>query len=68
MLHMVCEAPVLEDTLMRVMLVGLTRELPLSANDCMDIVDQLVKRAAMLSFEGDSSVPECFLCGFIPFP
>ena len=57
MLRMVCEAPVLEDTLMRVMLIGLTRELPLTANDCMDIVDQLVKRAAGLYYEGNSSFP-----------
>ncbi|KAK7113352.1 integrator complex subunit 1-like isoform X2 [Littorina saxatilis] len=52
MLRMVCEAPVLEDTLMRVMLIGLTKEMPLTANDCMDIVDQLVKRASMLYFDG----------------
>ena len=57
MLRMVCEAPVLEDTLMRVMLIGLTRELPLTANDCMDIVDQLVKRAAGLYYEGNISSP-----------
>ncbi|XP_076458972.1 integrator complex subunit 1-like isoform X2 [Babylonia areolata] len=51
MLRLMVEAPVLEDTLLRVILIGLTRELPLMAQDCMDIVDQLIKRAALLHMD-----------------
>lgn len=52
MLRLVCEAPVLEDTLMRVMVIGLSRDLPLSNADAVDMVDQLVRRASLLHFEG----------------
>ncbi|KAK7506750.1 hypothetical protein BaRGS_00002225 [Batillaria attramentaria] len=52
MLRMVCEAPVLEDTLMRIMVIGLSRDLPLSNADAVDMVDQLIRRAASLYSEG----------------
>ena len=37
---------------MRVLVIGLTRELPLSATDAMDIADMLVARAANAHTEG----------------
>lgn len=51
-LKMMSEACLKEDTLMRVLVVGLTRELPLSAADAMDIADVLVARAANAHTDG----------------
>ena len=58
MLRLVSEVPVQEDTLMRVMIIGLTRELGVNAADALELADQLIRRAAMLSNEGikDSTV------------
>ena len=52
MLRLVSEVPVQEDTLMRVMIIGLTRELGVNAADALELADQLIRRAAMLSNEG----------------
>ncbi|KAL8588066.1 hypothetical protein ACOMHN_012104 [Nucella lapillus] len=52
MLRLVYEAPVLEDTVLRVILIGLTRDLPLKAQDALDLVDSLVRRAAGLHLDG----------------
>ena len=49
---MMGEACLKEDTLMRVLVIGLTRELPLSPTDAMDIADVLVARAASAHTEG----------------
>ena len=49
---MMGEACLKEDTLMRVLVIGLTRELPLSPTDAMDIADMLVARAANAHTEG----------------
>uniref|UniRef100_A0A8C2L7E8 Integrator complex subunit 1 n=1 Tax=Cricetulus griseus TaxID=10029 RepID=A0A8C2L7E8_CRIGR len=38
--------PILEDTLMRILVIGLSRELPLGPADAMELADHLVKRAA----------------------
>ena len=51
-LHMMGEACLKEDTLMRVLVIGLARELPLSSTDAMDIADVLVARAANAHTEG----------------
>eukprot|EP00731_Ephydatia_muelleri_P029324 Em0020g968a len=45
-LHLMSEANLMEDTLMRILVIGLARELPLSPADAMDIADKLVARAA----------------------
>jgi hypothetical protein len=54
MFYMVTEVPVLEDTITRVMVMGLSRGDRLHA-DCMDIVDNLVRRAAQLHLKGNLS-------------
>ncbi|KAK2190119.1 hypothetical protein NP493_86g01019 [Ridgeia piscesae] len=61
MLRLVCEVPVYENTLMRVLLMGLTRELQVSAVDSLELADQLVRRAAPLHSEGETlaSSPSC---------
>lgn len=51
-LHLATNVPVLEDTLMRVLVIGLSRELPLGQVDAVELADQLVKRAASLCLDG----------------
>ncbi|XP_050391471.2 integrator complex subunit 1 [Patella vulgata] len=51
MLRLATEVPVLEDTLMRVLVIGLSRELQFSAADAVELADQLIKRAASLYHE-----------------
>ncbi|CAG2249830.1 INTS1 [Mytilus edulis] len=46
------EVPVLEDTLMRVLVIGLSPDLPLGPAESVDLADQLIKRAAYLSLDG----------------
>ena len=53
---MMGEACLKEDTLMRVLIIGLKRELPLSPADALDIADVLVARAANAHTEGTYSV------------
>ena len=38
----------MEDTLMRVLVIGLTRELRVNPSDCMDVAESIVRRAAQL--------------------
>ena len=54
MLRIASETPVLEDTLMRILVIGLSQDFPLSPPDAVELVDQLVKRAATLNNEGNS--------------
>ena len=44
---------------MRVLVIGLTRELPLSPTDAMDIADVLVARAASAHTEGRNPINAC---------
>ena len=44
--QLMTEASLHDDTLMRILVIGLTRELPLPPNDALDIADKLVARAA----------------------
>lgn len=52
MVRLATECPVLEDTLMRVLVIGLSRELALSAPDAIEFADALIRRAANLNAEG----------------
>uniref|UniRef100_UPI00358F4073 integrator complex subunit 1 n=1 Tax=Myxine glutinosa TaxID=7769 RepID=UPI00358F4073 len=45
-LRLCSEVPLLEDTLTRVLLIALSRDLPLGPADAMELADHLVKRAA----------------------
>ncbi|XP_035215176.1 integrator complex subunit 1-like [Stegodyphus dumicola] len=47
LLRLASEVPLLEDTLTRVLIIGLSREHPLTAPDALELADQLIKRAAM---------------------
>ncbi|XP_070581337.1 integrator complex subunit 1-like isoform X2 [Ptychodera flava] len=55
LLKLLSDVPVEEDTLMRVLVIGLSRELPLSPGEALDLADKLVKRAAAL-YNHDLSV------------
>uniref|UniRef100_A0A672MNH3 Integrator complex subunit 1 n=1 Tax=Sinocyclocheilus grahami TaxID=75366 RepID=A0A672MNH3_SINGR len=45
-LRLCSEVPLLEDMLMRILVIGLSRDLPLGPADAMELADHLVKRAA----------------------
>ena len=45
-LNLLSECPVQEDTLMRVIIIGLSNELPVTAPEALDLADRLVRRAA----------------------
>ena len=53
MFKLCTECPVLEDTLMRLMVIGLSREMPLNPPEAVEFVDILVRRAANLYTEGN---------------
>ncbi|XP_061404832.1 integrator complex subunit 1 [Lethenteron reissneri] len=55
-LRLCSEVPLLEDTLMRILVMGLSRDLPLGPADAMELADHLVKRAAGVQAEG---APPC---------
>ncbi|KAG5898788.1 hypothetical protein JTB14_010998 [Gonioctena quinquepunctata] len=47
-LRLASEVPLLQTTLLRVLLIGISKEHPIKAQDIIDITDQLIKRAANL--------------------
>lgn len=53
-LRLCSEVPILEDTLMRILVIGLSRELPLGPADAMELADHLVKRAAAVQADGNA--------------
>lgn len=55
-LRLCSEVPLLEDTLMRILVIGLSRDLPLGPADAMELADHLVKRAAGVQSDGK----QCF--------
>ncbi|KAL0992825.1 hypothetical protein UPYG_G00099040 [Umbra pygmaea] len=54
-LRLCSEVPLLEDTLMRILVIGLSRDLPLGPADAMELADHLVKRAAGVQSDGTTS-------------
>lgn len=56
-LRLCSEVPILEDTLMRILVIGLSRELPLGPADAMELADHLVKRAAAVQADGEGLLP-----------
>ncbi|XP_060529675.1 integrator complex subunit 1 [Cylas formicarius] len=47
-LRLASEVPLLQATLLRVLLIGISKEHPIAPTDAIEIVDQLIKRAANL--------------------
>ncbi|XP_023242494.1 integrator complex subunit 1-like [Centruroides sculpturatus] len=56
MLRLASEVPVLEETLMRILIIGLSRDHPLNAADTIELADHLIKRAASVHMDSSSSV------------
>lgn len=56
MLRLASDVPALEDTLIRVLIMGMSKEHPLSASDALELVDQLVRRAASIYKEDSHPV------------
>jgi len=54
LLRLVAEVPLHEDTLYWILTLGITRDLRLSSPDIIDLVDVLVRRAALLHSDGNS--------------
>ncbi|KAL4240200.1 Integrator complex subunit 1 [Mactra antiquata] len=52
MMRLATECPVLEDTLMRILIIGLNRELALTPTESIELADILIRRAALLHTEG----------------
>ena len=52
LLRLVAEVPIHEDALFWILTLGITRDLHLSTPDIIDLVDILVKRAALLHSAG----------------
>lgn len=65
-LRLCSEVPILEDTLMRILVIGLSRELPLGPADAMELADHLVKRAAAVQADGEGLPPPAPLPGASP--
>ena len=69
MLRLVSEVPVLEDTLMRVLVIGLTQGLRVNPQDSIDIAENIVRRAAQLHADGTfntaSDVTSCVSCNHV---
>ncbi|WAQ97691.1 INT1-like protein [Mya arenaria] len=55
LLRLAIECPVLEDTLMRLFVIGLSRDLPLPPPDAVEYADVLIRRAANLNADGLSA-------------
>lgn len=54
LLRLASEIPLLQHTLMRILLIGLSKDHPISPQETMDLSDQLLKRASGLSSEGSN--------------
>lgn len=52
MLRLASEIPLLQHTLMRILLIGLSKDHPMNPPETMELSDQLLKRASGLSSEG----------------
>ncbi|UYV71556.1 INTS1 [Cordylochernes scorpioides] len=56
MLRLASEVPVLEDTLVRILVMGYSRDHPISAPDALDLTDQLIRRAAAIFLDVDKAI------------
>ena len=52
LMNLMTQVPVLEDTLMRVLVIGLSRELDVNAQVAIELAEQLVRRAATVYSPG----------------
>ena len=48
-MQLVTEVPLLEDSLLRIHLLGLSPDIPLSCDQALDMIEKLVHKAAVLA-------------------
>lgn len=58
MLRLVSEAPVLEDTLIRIIMMGMESDYPLKTSDSLDVMELMINRAAALNTTSAQSSPD----------
>ena len=58
MLRLVSEAPVLEDTLIRIIMMGMESDYPLKTSDSLDVMELMINRAAALNTTSTQSSPD----------
>ncbi|CAG0882989.1 unnamed protein product [Darwinula stevensoni] len=51
-LRIAADVPLLQDTLMQILIIGLSKDHPVKAPDALELADQLVQRAGLLYTEG----------------
>jgi integrator complex subunit 1 len=51
MLRLASEVPILQNTLLRLNIIGMSKEHPISCADLLDIVERVVRRAAAIASE-----------------
>ncbi|XP_002435477.4 integrator complex subunit 1 [Ixodes scapularis] len=56
MLRLASDVPVLEDTLFRILVIGMSKEHPLNPSDALELVEQLVRRASAIYKEDSHPV------------
>ncbi|KAL3185664.1 hypothetical protein MRX96_028572 [Rhipicephalus microplus] len=56
MLRLSSDVPALEDTLIRILIIGMSKEHPLNPSDALELVDQLIRRAAAIYKEDSHPV------------
>ena len=61
MLRLASETPVLEDTIIRILMMGMEGEYPLKASDALDVMELMINRAAALN--SSSMYPSFLLHG-----
>ena len=67
MLRLVSEAPVLEDTLIRIIMMGMESDYPLKTSDSLDVMELMINRAAALNTTSTQSSPDIHVA-FTEYP
>ena len=52
MIRLASEIPVMEDTLIQILMIGLSKDHPLNAPDALELADQLLRRCAAVHNQG----------------
>lgn len=50
LLNLISEVPLLQDSIWRIILIGVSKDISFSIHDTVDIIDQMVRRACLLKF------------------
>lgn len=50
LINLIAEVPLLQDSIWRIILIGVSKEISFSIHDTVDIIDQMVRRACLLKY------------------